>query len=223
MLHPRALLLALTVFSASAIAAPANPVNGNEFLTLPTAQPVQNAGKKVEVIEFFMYHCPACNAFEPELAKFIKANGDAIAFRRIHVPHTDINDPEAHLFLTLEAMQNEDALHEKVMQTWHVDRKRLKNDNDNLEWALQNGLDRTQFLEFYNSFSVTTRLKNLTRVVANYKVNNTPTLVIDGRYLTNPSMVMTSNPDLPQQMVGEATLQVVNALVTRAKNRSAAN
>lgn len=223
MLHVRALLLAASLISASAFASPANPVSGSDFITLKTAQPVQSADKKIEVIEFFMYHCPACNAFEPELSRFMKANAESIAFRRIHVPHTDMNDPEAHLFLTLEAMKNEDQLHDKVMQTWHVERKRLKNDADNLEWALQHGLDRAQFLETYNSFSVTTRLKNLNRVIAGYQVESTPTLVIDGRYLTSPSMVAGANPDLPRQMVMDATFQVVNALVARARNRTAAN
>jgi thiol:disulfide interchange protein DsbA len=33
--------------------------------TLSAPQPVQATGKKVEVIEFFAYHCPACNSIEP--------------------------------------------------------------------------------------------------------------------------------------------------------------
>lgn len=224
MLYARALLLAFSVFaSASVAAAPATPVHGQEYLMLKSPQAVQSADNKIEVIEFFMYHCPACNAFEPELAKFIKANEDIISFRRIHVPHVQSNDPEAHLFLTLEAMKNENAMHEKVMQTWHVERQRLKNDGDNIEWAVKHGLDRAQFMEHYNSFSVTAKLNNLSRTVANYQVNSTPTIVVDGRYLTNPSMVANSNPNLPGQMVGDATLQVLKVLVDRARNRTAAN
>ena len=59
--------------------------NGAEYTTLKTPQPVQAQGKKVEVIEFFMYHCPACYALEPAMLEWVKKQGDNISFRRIHI------------------------------------------------------------------------------------------------------------------------------------------
>lgn len=38
-----------------------------------------------------------------------------------------------------------------------------------------------------------------------------------GRHLANPSMVAGANPGLPRQGVEQATLQVVQALVAKAK------
>ncbi|MES2128973.1 MAG: thiol:disulfide interchange protein DsbA/DsbL [Pseudomonadota bacterium] len=203
------------LLAGSAVASPANPAIGAEYVTLASPQAPQADGKKIEVIEFFMYHCPACNAIEPELAAWVKKHGDTVHFRRIHLPHGTI-DPEAHLFLTLEAMGKEDALHASVMQAWHVDHHRLKDDADNLDWALKNGLDKAKFQDAYNSFGVTTKLRNLTRLANNYAVNSTPTLVIDGRYQTNPSMVETSNRGLPRDDLARASMQVVDALVAKA-------
>ena len=85
------------------------------------------------------------------------------------------------------------------MHTWHVERKRLASDRDNLDWALKNGLDKTTFEGAYQSFGVQTRLKNLPRLAAGYQVDSTPTLIVGGRYLTNPSMVAGANPGLPRQ------------------------
>lgn len=164
-----------------------------------------------------MYHCPACNALEPALNDWVKKQGDNIVFRRVHVPHTGASDPEAHLFLTLDALKMEDALHAKVMNTWHVERRRLKDDADNLDWALKNGIDKAQFLEAYNSFSVVTRLRNGGRMATNYQVEGTPTLIVNGRFLTTPSMVDASNPGIPRESVNAATLQVVDALIAASR------
>lgn len=213
----RILALAAFGFASSVHAAPDNPVAGREYQVLPNPQPVSTTGQKIEVIEFFMYHCPACNAFEPALNDWVKQRGDSIAFRRIHLPHGGVGDPEAHLFVTLEAMQLEGAMHEKVMRTWHVERRRLTSDADNLDWAARNGIDKQKFASVYGSFSVNAKLRNLPRLASEYSVNSTPTLIINGKYLTNPSMVAQANPNMPDQDVGAATLAVVDALVEKAR------
>lgn len=218
----RLLKIALVVAglcAATAFASPTAPRNGAEYTTLKAPQPVQAQGKKVEVIEFFMYHCPACYALEPDMLAWVKKQGDNISFRRIHLPLTGENDPEAHMFLTLEAMKIEEQLHAKILQTWHVERKRLKSDADNIDWAVKNGIDKDKFTATYNSFAVMTRLKNAGRVAGTYEVNSTPTLVVDGRYVTNPSMIDASNPGTPRQQLNAATLQVLDALVEQARGK----
>ncbi|GGC63942.1 thiol:disulfide interchange protein DsbA/DsbL [Undibacterium terreum] len=210
-------ITALALAASTAFASPASPKDGADYQTLKSPQSSQTVGKKIEVIEFFMYHCPACNELEPALQEWVKKQGDNIVFRRIHVPHTGPADPEAHLFLTLQAMKNEDALHDKIERTWHVEHQRLLTDADNINWAAKNGLDKAKFTEVYNSFAVTTQLRNLARVVAGYQVDSTPTLVVDGRYLTNPAMVDEANPGTPRPTLYKATLQVVDALIAKAK------
>ena len=217
MLRLKFAVAAVALLAGAAFASPTAPRNGAEYTTLKTPQPVQAQGKKVEVIEFFMYHCPACYALEPAMLEWVKKQGDNIVFRRIHLPLTGENDPEAHLFLTLEAMKLEESLHAKILSTWHVERRRLKSDADNLDWAVKNGIDRDKFLAVYNSFSIVTKLKNAGRVAGTYEVTSTPTLIVDGRYSTNPSMVDASNPGIPRQKLDQATLQVLDALVAQAR------
>jgi thiol:disulfide interchange protein DsbA len=213
----RLLLITLSLAATTAFASPADPKNGADFITLATPQPVQVTGKKIEVIEFFMYHCPACNALEPTINEWVKKQGDNIVFRRIHLPLTGESDPEAHLFLTLEAMNLETAMHSKVLATWHAEHRRLTSDAENIEWAVKNGLDKAKFLSFYNSFGVISKLKNLGKVVAAYKVDSTPTFIIDGRYLTNPAMIGGANANVPRDQLYQVTMQVLEALIARSK------
>jgi protein dithiol oxidoreductase (disulfide-forming) len=209
-------VIALALVSSVSFATPESPRQGAEYQPLRTPQPTQASGKQVEVIEFFMYHCPACNAIEPELAAWVKKRGDSIVFRRIHMPHGPEGDPESRLFLALDSMKLEKSMHEKVLAAWHVERRRLRNDAENLEWAVKNGIDKDTFLAHYNSFSMNARLKGLARAMENYGVDSTPTLIVDGRFLTTPNMVFESNKGLAGNAVVGATLQVVDALIAQA-------
>lgn len=212
----RLALIAAALAAGVANASPSDPRNGAEFTTLAQPQATQAAGKKVEVIEFFAYHCGACNAFEPTLVNWVRKQGDNIVMRRIPLPFQGPLDPEARLYLTLEAMGKLDEYHHRVFRAVHVERKRLMKDGDIIAWAVANGLDKAQFLATWNSFGVQTRLKRLSQVADAYKVSGTPTVIIDGKYVVSPDAVRQANKiqDVGQLMT--ATGQVLDALVSRA-------
>jgi thiol:disulfide interchange protein DsbA len=208
------LLLSLT--ASLAAASPAAPQNGVDYATLAQPQPVQANGKKVEVIEFFMYHCPVCNALEPLFQDWIRKEGDRIAVRRIHIPSTGPADPEAHLYLTLDALGRLGDMHEKVFKAVHVDHIRLNKDDAIIDWVAKNGIDRAQFLDAWNSFGVTTRLRQLRQVTANYQVDSAPTLIVGGRFLTNPGLLSSQMQGADREAVFKATLHVADKLVDKA-------
>ena len=209
-------LIAAALAAGVANASPTDPRNGAEFTTLAQPQATQATGKKVEVIEFFAYHCPACNAFEPTLVDWVKKQGDNIVMRRIPLPFQGPSDPEARLYLTLEAMGKLGEYHHRVFRAVHVERKRLMKDDDIIAWATANGLDKAKFMEAWNSFGVQTRLKRLSQVAGAYKVTGIPTIVIDGKYVVSPDAVRQANKiqDVGQLMT--ATGQVLDALVSKA-------
>jgi thiol:disulfide interchange protein DsbA len=177
---------------------------------------VQATGKKVEVIEFFMYHCPHCNALEPQLEQWVKKQGANIQFKRVHLPFSGPNDPEAHLYLTLEAMGKAEEFQTKVFKAWHVDHLRLNTDAAIIDWVSKNGIDRNKFLDVWNSFGVTTKLHRLPQITTDYKVDGVPTVIIDGKYQTSPSIVYNSIKSSSEPVLFQATLQVMDALVAKA-------
>jgi thiol:disulfide interchange protein DsbA len=209
-------LVAASLLASTAFASPADPKNGVEYVTLSAPQPVQATGKKVEVIEFFMYHCPHCNAFEPSLEQWVKKQGDNIVFKRVHMPSTGPNDPEAHLYLTLEAMGKAEELQTKVFKAIHVDHLRLNSDAAIIDWATKNGLDRNKFLDAWNSFGVQTKLRRLPQILNNYKIDGVPTVVVDGQYVTSPAQVYNSVKSTNEQQLFGSTLQVMDVLVAKA-------
>jgi len=209
-------LLATALVASTAFASPTDPKSGVEYVTLAQPQPVQTTGKKVEVIEFFMYHCPHCNALEPQLEQWIKKQGDNIQFKRVHLPFSGPNDPEAHLYLTLEALGKAEEFQTKVFKAWHVDHLRLNTDAAIIDWVAKNGIDRNKFLEAWNSFGVTTKLRRLPQITNDYKVDGVPTLIVDGKYQTSPSIVYNSVKSGSEPVLFGATLQVMDALVAKA-------
>jgi thiol:disulfide interchange protein DsbA len=209
-------LLAASLVASTAFASPTDPKSGVEYVTLAQPQPVQAVGKKVEVIEFFMYHCPHCNALEPQFEQWVKKQGDNIVLKRVHLPFTGANDPEAHLYLTLEALGKVDEMHAKVFKAVHVDRIRLNQDAAIIDWVSKNGIDRATFTNAWNSFGVMTKLRRLPQIVDAYKVDGVPTVVVDGKYQTSPATVYNATKSGNETQLFQETLQVLDALVAKA-------
>ena len=74
------------------------PEEGKEYRKLDKAVPVEAAAGKIEVIEFFWYSCPHCNAFEPKLVNWIKKLPPDVTVRRVPVAFRDEFVPQQRLF-----------------------------------------------------------------------------------------------------------------------------
>lgn len=218
----RLAVAAIGLISTLAFASPGDPRNGAEFQTLPVRQDVKAATNKVEVVEFFMYHCPFCYGLEPELAAWVKKQGDAIQFRRIHLPYTGPADPEAHLFQTLEALGKGEAMFPKIEHAVHVERIRLASDDAILDWVVKNGIDKAAFLNAWNSFGVMTALRRLPRIIGDYKVGSAPMVVVNGRYLTSPTLASSRSADQSTAAAMTATIEVLDVLVAKSHAENAA-
>jgi thiol:disulfide interchange protein DsbA len=213
-------LVAASLLASTAFASPVAPSNGVEYITMAAPQPVTPIGKKVEVIEFFMYQCPHCHVLEPYLAAWVKKQGDNVVFKRVHYPVTGPNDAQAHLYLTLEAMGKLEEMHDKVFKAFHVDRVRLNRDEVVIDWVSKNGIDKAKFLEYWNSFGVLSKMKRLPTIMQNYKIDSAPTLVVDGRYMTSPSVVGATNKTATEVDLSKMTTQVLDALVAKVQKDS---
>ena len=203
---------ALMAFTTGARAA--DPKEGVEYQRLASPQRTEAPGKKVEVLEFFMYTCPHCSSLDPQLHEWVKKQGDKISFRRIHFPQGG-SDPLAHAYITLEAMNQADAVHSKIFQAIHVNRSRIYRDEKELNaFIVANGVDKAKYDQYFNSFAVQTKLKRSAQLVAAYKVDSAPTIVIDGRFVTSPTLA--GKPGQPETASQAATLAVMDYLVNKA-------
>ncbi len=209
-----ALLTLSALLVHPAAASPAAPKEGAEYLALPEAQPTES-GRKIEVLEFFAYYCPHCYAFEPQLAEWVKKQGDNIVFRRVHVPRGPQVQAQQRLFFTLESLGLLEQYHGKVFTAMHVERNAFAQDEQVFDWASRAGIDRARFIDAYRSFGVQAKLRRAQAMMEAYRITHWPMIAVDGRFLTSPGMV--SEAGTPGEAALAGTLQVMDALVARAK------
>ena len=145
------------------------PEDGHEYVTLAQRVAVDAPADKVEVIEFFWYSCPHCNAFEPRLEGWIKKLPADVSIKRVPVAFRDTFVPQQRLFYTLEAMGKIDELHGKVFQAIHGQKMGLDREETILEWAEKQGLDKAKFKELYNSFGVSSKARRCSSVASGRK------------------------------------------------------
>ena len=163
---------------------------GFDYRILPIAQPVETKGK-VEVIEFFWYGCPHCYDFESELSSWVKRQPKDVVFKRVPVAFRDDFMPHSQLFYALEAMGKGDALNEKVMYAMHKENKRLLTEPEIADWVASQGIDRNTFLATYRSFAVISKARAAKQMAEAYRIDGVPTIVMQGKYVTSPSIAGT--------------------------------
>ena len=164
------------------------PQEGIEYVTLEKRVPAESNDGKIEVIEFFWYSCPHCNAFEPRFAQWIKAAPKDVVVRRVPVRFRDDFEPQQRMFYTLEAMGKLEALHVKLFTSIHGEKQKLDTFDTLSAWVVKNGLDKAKFAEVFNSFGVATKARRATQLQEAFKVQGVPSLGIAGRFYTDGSL-----------------------------------
>ena len=200
---------------AGVSATPAAPQSGIDYRTLERQQPTES-GKKIEVTEFFWYSCPHCFAFEPHLKEWVKKHGDNIVFKRVPVNFRESFIPQQKLYYALEAMGKADELQDKVFHAIHVEHLNLDTDAGILEFVVKHGVDKQKFLEAYNAFGTQAKVRRASSLQEAYKIDGVPTIAIDGKYETSPSIVGNAMGRQPENVLAAAALQVMDALLTKA-------
>jgi len=177
----------LVLLSGLAGAQSAKIEEGFEYRVLPVAQPVEAKGK-IEVIEFFWYGCPHCYDFEPDLSAWVKRQPKDVVFRRVPVAFREDFMPHNQLFYALQAMGKGDVLNEKVMYAMHKENKRLLTEPEIADWVASQGIDRNTFLATYRSFAVVSKSRAAKELADAYRIDGVPTVVMQGKYVTSPSI-----------------------------------
>ena len=179
------------------------PQAGTDYLMVEQRAAVEAPAGKIEVVEFFWYSCPHCNAFEPTLNAWIKRAPKDVVVRRVPGAFRDDMVPQQRLFFVLEAMGLIDKLHAKVFAAIHVEKLKLDRAELIAEWIAKQGVDKTKFMEHYNSFSVATKSQKATQLQNAYRVEGVPALGVAGRFYTDATLAKSM----------ERALQVVEFLV----------
>ncbi len=190
----------------TAASAQGTPVEGTQFAKVDPPVPLLAPGK-IEVLEFFSYACPHCNAFEPTLEAWAKRVPADVNFHRVPAPFLANAENFMKTYYTLETMNQVATMQRKVFAAVHVDHQFLDKPADIAALAGKNGIDAAKFLETFNSFSVATSVARAKKLAAAYKLDSVPTMMINGHFTTSPAQA--GGP--------EQTVAVVDYLIQRAR------
>ncbi|MDP1673434.1 MAG: thiol:disulfide interchange protein DsbA/DsbL [Burkholderiales bacterium] len=200
---------ALSLFFASAHA---QLTAGKDYALVQPPQPT-DSGSKIEVIEFFWYGCPHCNNLQPSLETWLKRKPADVEFRRVPAVFQESWLPMTRAYYTFEALGMIDKLHHEMFVTLHKQRVQLRDANAIFDWAASKGVDRKKFADTYNSFGVNGKAQRSIELTRKYDIPGTPAVVVDGRYLTAPSMSLKADRSVDY----DRFFQVVDGLIAEAR------
>lgn len=198
--------IATAAASPHALFAQERPAAGKHYLSVSPRQPTRDP-KQVEVVEFFAYSCEHCFIFEPALDAWQKRLPRDVFFRRIPVAFRE--GPLAghqKLYFALEQLNLVEQLHGKVFNAMHIGKQRLATPEAIAEFATQNNVPPAKLMDAFNSFTVATKAKQAQGLWTGYKVEGTPSMGVDGRFLTSGSLAGSNERSLAvaEFLVGEA-------------------
>jgi thiol:disulfide interchange protein DsbA len=164
------------------------PEDGHDFRTLDKRAAVEAPAGKIEVVDFFWYSCPHCNAFEPALEEWSKKLPADVVLRRVPAAFRDNMVPQQRLFYALDAMGKVADMQMKVFDAIHKDSVDLTRVGPMAQWIAKQGIDPQKFTDVYNSFSVSAKARRAVEIQDQYQVEGVPAFGIAGRWYTDPTL-----------------------------------
>lgn len=191
------LLLGLA-FTALGHAAEESFEAGKNYFVIEPPQ-ATNTGDKIEVVEVFSYACPACNMFQPTMAKLkaaLPANAELVYLPAAFRPDEDWPVFQ-RAFYAAQALGILDKTHEATFDAiWKDDgslrisdpktrrpvKEMPKIEDVGAFYAKTAGIKAEDFVGVANSFAVNTKMKRADSMIKAYGVDSTPTIVVAGKY-----------------------------------------
>jgi thiol:disulfide interchange protein DsbA len=143
---------------------------------------------KVEVLEFFWYGCPHCYSFEPYISKWKQGKPDNVEFVRVPATFQPLWTLHARAYYALQMLGAGEQVHPKFFSEIH-NRKNYMKTVDALAVFVQNqGVDRSEFIDAMNSFTVESNVRKATKLVKDFQLTGVPAVAVNGKYLVSASM-----------------------------------
>jgi thiol:disulfide interchange protein DsbA len=189
---------AVLVLGISAPVRGAPWTEGVNYFLIDPPRPPSMPGGKIEVTEVFSYACPACNLFVPTMHKLKTGLPPNAVFDFLPAAFNPSEDwPMFQLaYFTAQALgvadQTHDAMFTAVWQGGDLAvtdpaggriKSRLPTIEDAAKfYKAQAGVPVDKFLATAKSFSVDMKVRAAESLIVAYRVDRTPTIVVNGKY-----------------------------------------
>lgn len=192
---------------AATVAVPAQEFKERkDYFKLPV--PVETRDpEKIEVVEVFSYGCIHCYQLEPILNAWVLAQGDDVDFHRVPMATRNLRTL-AQAFYTAKKLDVLPQVHMPMFENIHdygIDMARPQ--LIRRMFVTQAGVDEEEFTRTFDSFAIATEVRRADAQTRLYRIQGTPTIIVDGRYLV----------DTVSAGSAEGMLLVVNHLLAKER------
>lgn len=161
---------------------------GVHYIELPV--PVETRDpNKIEVVEVFSYACIHCYNLEPMVAAWQQTVPDDVDFYRLPLV-TQRLLPLAQAFFAAQTMGVLDRVHMPMFAAIHeygIDMSRRE--YVRRLFVRDAGVDEEEFMRIFDSFGVQSRVRQADARGRMYRILATPSIVVNGRYVTESGRV----------------------------------
>lgn len=185
---------------------------GKQYTLISPAQPTNSPAGQVEVTEIFMFGCPGCYAFEPELQKWLATKPAYVNFVRVPAMWEPWAPLHARAYYTAEALGKLKDIEGPFFNEFHAKNNRLDTEAKIAALFQMYGVDPTTFKNTFNSFSINAKVKRADELVKRYQAQSTPTIIVNGKYLTTGAQAGTYS----------GWFEIINQLIAREHAPAAA-
>lgn len=182
------------------------PASGYTLVNPPQPLP---SGTKIEVLEFFIYGCSHCFNLHPVLKKWKGKMPKDVVLTPVPVTFDSAGEAMAYTFYALESIGKQKQLHDDLYHVWNVRNMDILNEAAATDFVVQQGVDRQKFSAAYHAPSTRLRVMNSQKLMKDYNIRSTPSLVVDGKYLISDLQ--------PQEM-----MRVLDTVIAKARKERAA-
>lgn len=160
---------------------------GEHYETL--AEPVPTStSDKIEVVEVFAYTCGHCYNFEPLVRAWKKEQKDDVEVVQTPAMWNAAMEVYARGFYTAKAMNILDEVHMAVFTAIHQEGKQFRSAEQWADFLETYGADPERVLKTFNSFGISSQVRQADARVRGYKITGTPEMVVNGKYRVSSRM-----------------------------------
>lgn len=186
----------------------ASIVEGKDYIrvTDPNEQ-LNPVGNRAKIVEFFGYPCGHCFDMQPMLENFKKTHPKVdVDTIPVVFPGGDVWNKGAQLYFSLKELGLTPETHNKIFNLMHVEHKYILDNQALRDSELAKlGYKPEQVEQMMTSFTIQSKMKNDSLLMNQYKINGTPTFVVNNKYITSPALTQSY----------EKTIAVLNYLADK--------
>jgi thiol:disulfide interchange protein DsbA len=161
---------------------------GQDYARVVPPQPAGGDGK-VEVLELFWYGCSHCYQFEPYIKDWLKRKPDYVEYVRLPAifgsPAWRLH---ATAFYTAQVLGVGEKIHEPLFDAIHKHKRRLKTEDQLMEFFVEHGVSEEDFKKTFKSFAVQAKVRRAADLTRRYGAEGVPTMIVNGKYRVDGPM-----------------------------------